>query len=277
MRISDTFLQNNHDNSVRHPMMHLTFLGTGAPISTAQRVQTGLLLEFDTTYLLIDCGSGVLHRLAQSDTDFEDVSHVLLTHLHPDHVSDPFPLLRARQFLGDPSLDICGPNGTERLVNKLLEVHGYHRDDFDITVREVSPGSFSFAYFDIIAIEARHVMYCLAYRIAPSGEDAPVCTFSGDSEAFDEMAEFADGSDVFVHDCANTDNVGETPHATPYELGEVLSSHQFGEVYLTHLYPETDGQHDEMLQSIHNQYSGEVCIAQDGLVTEVVPSSTHNS
>lgn len=254
-------------------MMRLTFLGTGAPIPTAQRVQTGLLLESDTTCLLIDCGSGVLHRLAQSDTDFEDVSHVLLTHLHPDHVSDLLPLLRTRQFLGEPSLDICGPNRTERLVNKMLEVHEYHRDDFDMTVRETGPGSFSFAHFDITAIETRHVMYCLAYRIVLSGEDAPVCMFSGDSEAFDKMAEFADGSDVFVHDCANTDNVRETPHAIPCELGKVLSSHQFGEVYLTHLYPETDGQHDEMLQSIHKQYSGEVRIAQDGLVTEVVPSS----
>lgn len=251
------------------PTMQLTFLGTGAPVPTSQRVQTGLSLETNDNCLLIDCGSGILHRLAQSATEFEDISHVLLTHHHPDHVSDLLPLLRTRQFLGNPPLEIAGPDGTKQLLNRILAVHEYHSDDFEITVREVEPGDFAFANFDVSAIETQHVMDCLAYRFTPSGNNSPTVTFSGDSEAFDELAEFADGSDILVHDCANTDNVDETPHATPSELGQVLAGHQFGQVYLTHLYPETNGRHGEMLESIHGHYEGDIQVAQDGLVIEI--------
>lgn len=83
------------------------------------------------------------------------------------------------------------------------------------------------------------------------------------------MAEFAVDSDVFVHDCAHTDAVDGAPHATPFELGKVLAGHRFGRVYLTHLYPETDGHHDEMLASIREHYDGKVRIPHDGLVTDV--------
>lgn len=251
------------------PTIRLTFLGTGAPVPTAQRVQTGLLLEMDDSCVLVDCGSGVLHRLAQSDIAFGDVTNVLFTHLHPDHVADLLPFLRTRQFVGAPSLEIAGPSGIDRLVDKTLAVHEYHRDDFDLTVREVGPGNFSIGTFDVTAIETQHVVYCLAYRCTPSSEDGPIFTFSGDSDAFDELAAFADGSDVLVHDCAHTDTVDETPHATPSTLGTVLADHRFGRVYLTHLYPETDGCHEEMLRSIRRQYDGDVQVAYDGLIVEM--------
>jgi ribonuclease BN (tRNA processing enzyme) len=249
--------------------LRLTFLGTGAPVPTAHRVQTGFLLETDGTCLLIDCGSGVLHRLAQSTAEFEEIANILLTHHHLDHIADLLPLMKTRWFVGEPSLEIAGPKGTKRLVNNLLDVHDYLREALDITVREVRLGDFSFANFDITSIETEHVMYCLGYRVTPAGENEPTFTFSGDSEAFTEMAAFASGSDIFVHDCATTDNGDESPHATPNELGEILAGHQFGQVYLTHLYPETDGHHSEMLESVRRHYDGDVQIPHDGLTIEM--------
>jgi len=40
------------------------------------------------------------------------------------------------------------------------------------------------------------------------------------------------------------------------------------ELYLTHLYPHTDGKHDEMRASIAEQFDGEVAFARDGLEIE---------
>ena len=249
--------------------LHLSFVGTGAPVPTGERVQSGYLIESDDSRVLVDCGSGVLHRLAQSGVELMDIAAVVLTHHHADHVSDLIPLVKARLFLGEPSLTVVGPEGTTELVEDLLSAYEYLRDGVDLVVREVTPGTFSVAGFDVVAIETRHVMYCLAYRITPAGDDGPTITLSGDSEASPEVVALADGSDLLVHDCAYPDELADSPHASPSELGRALDGARIGRTYLTHLAPETDGRGDEMLESIGEYYDGDVRIAHDALEIEV--------
>ena len=47
--------------------MQVTFLGTGSAMPTGSRMQTGLLLSDGRQSLLVDCGSGILHRLANTE------------------------------------------------------------------------------------------------------------------------------------------------------------------------------------------------------------------
>jgi hypothetical protein len=109
-------------------------------------------------------------------------------------------------------------------------------------------------------------MYCLAYRLeGPDGD----LTFSGDSEAVDAVAELADGSAVFVHDCSFPDAVDVDNHPTPSQLGATLAGRDYGVVYLSHLYPHTDGEHEGMLASLGERYDGEVRFARDGLAVTV--------
>ena len=246
--------------------MQVTFLGTGSAMPMGERAQTGLLLREDDRSLLVDCGSGVLGRLAATDPGYEGVDTALLTHHHLDHVSDLLPLLKARWLAGEESMTVVGPQDTESLVSGLLDVHDYLKDRIDLTVREVEPGSLSVAGFDVEAMETQHSMYCLAYRFVGTEVDF---TFSADSEAFDGLAAFADGSSALAHDCSFPDEVDVSNHPTPARLGEVLSGHEFGTVYLTHLYPHTDGKHREMLDSIGERYDGDVRFARDGLTVEV--------
>lgn len=73
--------------------MRLTVLGTGSALPSPSRLQTGAVVENVETTLLVDCGSGITHRLVQSDTDYRDIDTILLTHTHLDHVaaSPPSP------------------------------------------------------------------------------------------------------------------------------------------------------------------------------------------
>ena len=237
--------------------MRVTFLGTGSAMMTADRAQTGLLVEDDDRTLLIDCGSGVLRRLQQSDVGYEGVEHLLLTHHHLDHVADLLPLMKARWLAGEESLTVAGPPGTEKLIEGLLDVHEYMQDRLELTVRDEEPGTFEVGGFEVEAMETRHSMRCHAYRF---GEQ--FC-FSGDSEAFDELAAFADGCEVLVHDCSFPDEVDVSNHPTPSQLGEVLSGINVGTVFLSHLYPHTDGKHEEMLDSMAGHYDGVVRIGKD--------------
>ncbi|MGB9987738.1 MBL fold metallo-hydrolase [Salarchaeum japonicum] len=240
--------------------MRVTFLGTGSAMPTGKRVQSGLLLEDDGKTLLVDCGSGVLHRLAATPTGYEGVDTVLLTHHHTDHVSDLVPLLKARWLAGEESLTVAGPPGTTELVEGLLDVHDYLKGRVDLTTRDIE-GEFSVAGFDVASMETRHSMRCFAYRIDDFA-------YSGDSEAFDDLAAFADGTEVFVHDCSFPDEVDVSNHPTPRALGAALAGNDYGTVYLTHRYPHTDGREDEMLASIREHYDGAVELAREGDTVE---------
>ena len=261
--------------------MRVTFLGTGSAMPTPDRVQTGILVESDAAVddgdsddgdggsdgrgrrLLVDCGSGVLHRLSSTDAGYEGISTLLLTHHHLDHVADLLPLMKARWLAGEEHLEVVGPVGTKALVDGLLGVHDYMDGRIDLRVREVGAESFEVAGVSVEGYETRHSMPCLAYRF---GDDF---VFSGDSEAFRGLANFAAGASVLAHDCSFPDEVDVSNHPTPRQLGEALAGVDVGRVYLTHLYPHTRGKHAEMLRSVGEGFDGDVRMATDGLRVDV--------
>lgn len=248
--------------------MQLTFLGTGAAMPTGDRFQSGLLLESGGSKLLIDCGSGVLHRLAESDAGYESLDGILLTHHHLDHIADLLPLLKARWLANAGSVPITGPPGTRMLLEDMLSAHEYLADKVKYSVREVEESHFEFAGFEVDAMETHHSMQCHAYRLMPSNADdgAEQCvTISGDTEAFEDLISFAEGSNALIHDCSFPDHVEKTNHPTPSKLGDVLAGHDVGTVYLTHLYPHTQGHHREMLETLSEQYDGQVAVPRDGM------------
>jgi ribonuclease BN (tRNA processing enzyme) len=249
--------------------MEVTFLGTGSAMPTGDRMQTGLLVTHDDRRLLVDCGSGVLHRLAATNAGYEGVSTVLLTHLHLDHVADLLPLLKARWLAGEEHLEVVGPVGTKGLVDGLLSVHGYLDGRVDLQVREiVASETVSVGGFSVESRETQHSIDGLAYRFAVDNADAEFA-FSGDTEAFAGMARFVEGCRVVAHDCSFPDSVDVDGHPTPSQLGEAFADSDVDHLYLTHLYPHTEGTHEEMCASVAESFDGEVHIARDGLRVSV--------
>lgn len=239
--------------------MHLRFLGTGSAMPTADRVQSGVLLAEGDRRLLVDAGSGVLHRLAATETGPEGVGRVLLTHHHLDHVADLLPLYKARWLAGESSLTVVGPPGTEALVEDLLDVHDYLRGRMSIGVRELDPGAATVAGFDVTAMANRHSMAGYAYRFDDQ------LTISGDTREFQALIDFADIGSVLVHDCSFPDGVEVDSHTTPMKLGRVLEGADLDRVYLTHLYPNTHGTHQSMIETVESHFDGEVLVAEDGM------------
>jgi ribonuclease BN (tRNA processing enzyme) len=251
--------------------MRLTVLGTGSAMPVPDRAQAGYLLDDGDRSLLVDCGSGVLQRLADTETGYEGVSTVLLTHHHLDHVAALLPLMKARWLAGEDHLEVVGPAGTKPLVDGLLDVHDYLDGRLDLSLREVSPSRpFAAGGVDVAARETRHSMPCLAYRFSPPSAgigpaDGPL-TLSGDSEAFAGLANFADGSDVLVHDCSFPDEVDVSNHPTPTSLGESLSDVDVDTLLLSHLYPQTGGRESAMTEDVRTGgFDGDVRVATDGL------------
>jgi ribonuclease Z len=68
--------------------MKVTTLGTGWPLPSADRAGAARLVEAAGQHFLVDCGRGVLMRLASAGLGVGQMAAVFLTHLHSDHVVD---------------------------------------------------------------------------------------------------------------------------------------------------------------------------------------------
>jgi ribonuclease BN (tRNA processing enzyme) len=284
--------------------MRVTLLGTGTAMPDGDRYQSGALVESAdrSRRLLVDCGSGVVHRLAEAGVGPDEVDAVALTHTHLDHVADLATLVKARVLAGEPALTVHGPRGTVETLDCLLAVDDLH-ERASVTVREVDAGTFEAAGFSVTAREADHSTPTLGYRVADtlgdvdtkasgatgaseaagSGEYAAAVTFSGDTAASAAIAGLAVGSAVLVRDCAPPDrgtgpggaNGAESDvadgadHATPSELAGVLAGRDIGAVYLTHLAPDARGREGAMTATVEKRFPGEVRIANDLTTLEV--------
>src|SRR5438094_3900134 len=78
--------------------------------------------------MLLDCGAGSLHRLAEFGLPWHQVTHVVLTHFHPDHWGELPMLGSALKYRPVPprreTLGILDQRGGVRLVKQLAEGYG---------------------------------------------------------------------------------------------------------------------------------------------------------
>ena len=73
--------------------MKLTLLGTGTPIPMLERRGPASLVTSGDARILVDAGSGVVHRLLEAGVPTRRpqgarpaLTHIFLTHLHSDHI-----------------------------------------------------------------------------------------------------------------------------------------------------------------------------------------------
>ncbi|MGA0813983.1 MAG: MBL fold metallo-hydrolase, partial [Ilumatobacteraceae bacterium] len=118
--------------------MRVVTLGTGSPLPDPNRAGPSTLVSADDQHLLIDCGRGVLMRLAAAGVGAAQLSAVLITHLHSDHLTDLNDVITTRwisTFESTP-LTVVGPPGTQAVVDSIESMlradTGYrlaHHDD----------------------------------------------------------------------------------------------------------------------------------------------------
>src|SRR5438309_10022765 len=89
-------------------------LGSGAPGFVKDRANTSYLLWIgNQARILVDAGGGAYVRFGQAGAKFSDLSMILVSHLHPDHVSDLPGVLWSGRMTRNDMLPIVGPSGSE--------------------------------------------------------------------------------------------------------------------------------------------------------------------
>jgi ribonuclease Z len=122
-------------------MFELVFLGTAAAVPSAERGSPALLIARGSARFLVDCGEGTQRQLMRARLGFRGVGHVLLTHLHLDHVAGLAGLLATRQLYQlEGSIEIIGSHETIAFVRRYLCATIGPEREAGYRFRAVSPG-----------------------------------------------------------------------------------------------------------------------------------------
>lgn len=103
----------------------IQILGSSSAIPTKDRNQTALLLSFPSQSILFDAGEGVQKQLMIYQLKGSRISHILISHLHPDHFIGLVGLLCSWGLSGrKKQLTILAPEGMEEIILVQLKYAG---------------------------------------------------------------------------------------------------------------------------------------------------------
>lgn len=246
--------------------MRLTTIGTGTVAPHPRRVCAAHLVEAGPVRLLLDCGHAAVHRMATLGIAWETITHVAITHFHPDHIGDLPLLLMAWRYGTLPPrsepVTLFGPPGTGQLIERLSAAHGewLGAPEYGLTVDEIAPGtSRDLGGIDLSAWKVPHSVESVAYCVAALGRRL---VYTGDT-AFDPgLAEWAKGVDVLLAECSLPAEMALPTHLTPQQCGELARLAEPRRLVLTHFYPPVE--QVGIADAVREAFAGEVVLAEDG-------------
>lgn len=101
-------------------MLDVCLLGTGGMMPLPYRWLTSLMLRYNGSSLLIDCGEGTQIAIREKGWSFRPLDIICITHFHGDHISGlPGILLAMGNSDRTEPLYMIGPKGLEKVVNAL--------------------------------------------------------------------------------------------------------------------------------------------------------------
>ncbi len=256
--------------------MRLTTIGTGTVAPSRARVCAGHLVEAGATRILLDCGSGVHHRLASLPLDWVDLTHLAITHFHADHISDVALLLQAFRYGTLPPRSapfvVIGPPGITSLLDRMASLYGSWVSDpgFPLEIREVSL-DIALSLPDGVTLSSRkvpHTEESVAYSLSRGSRRL---VYTGDMAYDEDLARWAAGCDVLLMECSLPSSMAVASHLTPEQCGQLAAIASPGVLVLTHFYPPVDG--TDIRGSVARAFRGPVALARDGWHIEIGESS----
>lgn len=279
-------------------MIDVTLLGTGSPMIDPNRAGPSTLVSAGDSRFLVDCGRGVLMRAAAAGVGAADLTALLLTHLHSDHITDLSDVITTRwvtTFVPTP-LPIIGPPGTKAVVEATLAALApdisyriaHHADITEppsVRVQEVAAGEvWNIAGQDPVGVrisvaptDHRPVEPTIAFRIEHGGA---AVVLAGDTVPCASLDDLALGADALVHTVIRKDLVERSPsqrlrdildyHSSVEQAAATAARAGVGTLVLTHYVPPLiPGQEDQWRALAAADFGGRVELGSDLLRVSV--------
>lgn len=245
-------------------MAKLIFLGTSFAIPTQYHENTHMAVVGKKSTLLIDCASNPVLRLPQAGIVFDEITHLILTHFHPDHVSGTALLLMDMWLLGRKhALDIYGLAHTLERMENLLEAYGWkHWPNFfpvifhSLPEEEMTPVCAT-EEFSVFASPVHHLIPTIGLRIEFS-ESGKTLAYSCDTEPTPAVVRLGLGVDVLVHEAAGA-SIG---HSSARQAGQIARQAEAEQLYLIH-YNTLRPDPEQLIEEALENFPGKVTLASD--------------
>lgn len=251
-------------------MSRLVVVGCGTVVPEGDRACSSFFVELDGALALLDCGPGAMQALCRLGLPWDELTHLVITHFHADHVGAIpglfFALKHGILPAGrDRPLDVWGPPGTCRLFERLADALGDFLLDpgFPVHVRELDPGETVELAPDLrlATHKTPHTDESQAVRL--DGRTASV-GYTGDTGPADTLGAFFRGTDLLVAECSLTDELVGDNHLSPSGVARLAEKAAPGRLLLTHVYPEVRARHDMASLVTAAGYAGPVEVAREG-------------
>ncbi|MBO7334258.1 MAG: ribonuclease Z [Lachnospiraceae bacterium] len=147
-------------------MLEVALLGTGGMMPLPYRWLTSLMLRYNGSNILIDCGEGTQIAMREKGWSPKPIDVICFTHYHADHVSGlPGMLLNLGNSDRTEPVVMIGPKGLTRVVPALRTIAP--ELPFDISLIEIQDNfeSFDFGDITIEAFRVNHNVICYGYNV----------------------------------------------------------------------------------------------------------------
>jgi ribonuclease BN (tRNA processing enzyme) len=282
------------DPSPRPDRIVLLGVKGGPAIRARGAMPTATLVDMAGRRIVVDCGLGVAKGLVEAGADLRTIDHVLITHLHSDHVLELGPLLHTAWTTGlAQRITVWGPPGIDAYWAGFLASMAY-----DIDIRVADEGRTPLAdlidlriYGEgqvmddpglrITALRVPHppLADCFAMRI----DGRVSVTLSGDTAYFPPLADFARDCAVLLHEAMLPEGI-ETiitktglgdrlrkhlwaSHSTVEQAAMIARDAGVGRLVLNHLIPVDDPAFTDAdwMARATRIWNGPVTVGRDGM------------
>jgi ribonuclease Z len=245
-------------------MPKLIVLGSSNAVPTQTSENTHMVVIGGEHTVLVDCGNNPLVRLEQAGVDHHDLTDLVLTHFHPDHVAGVPLLLMDMWLLGrNKPLNIYGLHHTIDRVEGMMGFYGWAEwPDFFPTSFVRLPASeltpvFECDEMSVLASPVHHFIPNIGLRFEFRLIHKALA-YSCDTEPCDEIVRLAAGADVLLHEASGPFR----GHSSARQAAEIANKAEVGALYLIH-YPTGQYAREDLAAEARKVFSGEVHLATD--------------
>lgn len=259
--------------------MKLTILGSGScRIHQEDRRPSGYLLKTQQKNIIVDTGTGITANMPKTDISTREIDIVINTHRHPDHISDLTSIIQEKVVNSfeeeEKDITLIGPEGHKEYILNRID-HEMVEDldtikekfGFEITIVELSaPEEKRLGEVKLEVTETDHgpeELHCLSVRIEEGNKSI---TFTGDTDYFENLADFAEETDILITDCSKPDQLKAEGHMTPSECGKIARIANTEKLVLSHLYPEVEK--FDIIKQASKEFEGDIVKAEDLMTLE---------
>ena len=247
----------------------------------------------DVPYV-VDCGYGVSKQLISAGVALNRVRYVFITHHHSDHNLELGPLFYNAWITGLPvRVDAYGPPGLTAMTRDFFN---YLKFDIDTRIDDagradprtlLTPHEFDKPGIvltnddvKITSCLVRHPPIKQAYAYRFDAKDRSI-VISGDTAYAPELAEFAKGADVLIHEVMylpgieallrrlpNAKRLREhlmAAHTLPEDVGKIAAQAGVKTLVLSHFVPGDDASitDEQWSEGVRKYFKGQIIVGKD--------------